>query len=196
MNSTAASRGTTSAVQSALDAAQRERDELVQRRDEVDQLIARLQPVVEGHAGTDTARRSAKRTGRTPPATTLSKTSRKKTGKNTAAAKPASATASTQTSSKKTSANKAGRTTSPARRGRNPASEVSRSDRLVQVIAESDQPLTTAEVRSRLQHDEPQVSSKVVSASLSYAQRKGRIRRTDDRRWMATPDETGSSQTR
>lgn len=192
MNSTAARRGTTSAVQSALDAAQRERDEIVQRRDEIDQLIAWLQQIVNGHAGTESARRSAKRTGRKAPATTSSKT----TGKKTAAAKQASATASTQTSPKKTPANKAGRTTSPARRGRPPASEVSRSDRLVQVIAESDQPLTTAEVRSRLQHYEPQVSSKVVSASLSYAHRKGRIRRTDDRRWMATPHETGSSQKR
>lgn len=192
MNSTADRQGTTSAVQSALDAAQRERDEIVQRRDEVDQLIARLQQIVDGHAGTGTDPRPATRTSRTPPATTWSK----KAGKKTTAAEQAAATASTQTATKKTSANKAGRTTSPARRGRPPAGEVSRSDRLVQVIAESDQPLTTGEVRSRLQHDEPQVSSKVVSASLSYAQRKGRIRRTDDRRWMATPDQTGSSQTR
>lgn len=63
---------------------------------------------------------------------------------------------------------------------------MSRSDRVVQVVAESNEPLTTGEVRSRLQQYEPDVSSKLASASLSYAQRKGNIRKTENGRWVAT----------
>ncbi len=157
MDSTAAREGTTSAVQSALDAAYREREEVVRRLEEIDRLIPRLERVVDGHAGT-AGQRSTKRTARKQTATT---------------------------SGKKTTKKAAGRKTTTARRGRPPAGEVSRSDRVVQVVAESEQPLTTGEVRSRLQQYEPEVSSKLVSASLSYAQRRGRIRRTDDSRWVA-----------
>lgn len=134
MDSTAAREGTTSAVQSALDAAYRERDEVVRRLEEVDRLIPRLQRVVDGRVGA------------------------------------------------------AGRKTTTGRRGRPPTGEVSRSDRVVQVVAESDQPLTTGEVRSRLQRYEPEVSSKLVSASLSYAQRRGRVRRNTDNRWVAAAE--------
>lgn len=156
MDSTAAREGTTSAVQSALDAAYREREEVVRRLEEVDQLIPRLQRVVDGHVGT-VGQRSTKRTARTHTATN--------SGKKTTKA--------------------AGPKTTTARRGRPPAGEVSRSDRVVQVVAESDQPLSTGEVRSRLQQYEPGVSSKLVSASLSYAQRRGGIRRNEDNRWVA-----------
>lgn len=155
MDSTAAREGTTSAVQSALDAAYRERDEVIRRLEEVDQLIPTLERVVDGHAGTG-GRRSTKRTAR----------------KQTATA-----------SGRKATTKSAGRKTT--RRGRPPAGEVSRSDRVVQIVAESDQPLTTGEVRSRLQQYEPDVSSKLVSASLSYAQRRGRIQRTNDNRWVS-----------
>lgn len=154
MDSTAAREGTTSAVQSALDAAYRERDEVIRRLEEVDQLIPKLERVVDGPAGTG-GRRSTKRTPRKQTATT----SGKKAATKSAGRKP--------------------------RRGRPPAGEVSRSDRVVQIVAESDQPLTTGEVRSRLQQYEPEVSSKLVSASLSYAQRRGRIRRTNDNRWVS-----------
>lgn len=164
MDSAAAREGTTSAVQSALDAAYREREEVVQRLEEVDRLIPRLERVVGDRVGTG-SQRSTKRTARKQTATS----SRKKTTKKAAGRK------------------------APARRGRPPAGEVSRSDRVVQVIAESDQPLATGEVRSRLQQYEPEVSSKLVSASLSYAQRRGRIRRTDDSRWVSASSEAGSS---
>lgn len=156
MDSTAAREGTTSAVQSALDAAYRERDQVVRRLEEVDQLIPRLQRVVDGHAET-AHQRSTTSTARKQTAT--------KSGKKTTKA--------------------GGRQRTTARRGRPPAGEVSRSDRVVHIVAESDQPLTTGEVRALLQHYEPEVSSKLVSASLSYAQRRGRIRRNADNRWVA-----------
>jgi hypothetical protein len=59
-----------------------------------------------------------------------------------------------------------------------------RTDRVVQIIAEADRPLTTGDVRSKLSEHEPDVTSKLVSASLSYAQRKERIRKSTDGRWV------------
>jgi hypothetical protein len=63
---------------------------------------------------------------------------------------------------------------------------------VVELIQKADRPLTTGEVRAHLLEHEPAVTSKLVSASLSYAQRKGRIRKTNDGRWVAG-GEAGSS---
>lgn len=159
-------------MQSALDAAHRERDEVARRLDHVDHLIARLQQAVDNGAGTATDKQPAEPAGQ--------KQAAKRSGKRTAPK------TTKQGSTKEGSAKTAGRKTPAGRRGRPPAGEVSRSDRVVQVVAESEEPLTTGEVRWRLQQYEPDVSSKLASASLSYAQRKGAIRKTDSGRWVAT----------
>jgi hypothetical protein len=181
---TAASNETATAVQSALDAAHQEREALAQRLEEVDQLIANLQQAADGGPGAPT-RQQRQRTARS---------GRKRSTKK-AAGKQGQRKQTTKTSKKTTTAGTQARrkTTGGARRGRPPAGEVGRTDRMVKLIAEADQPLSTGEVRSRLQQYEPEVTSKLVSASLSYAQRKGRIQRSADGRWAAASGAVGTA---
>lgn len=171
MDPAAAAAETTSALRSALDAARHERQALAERIDEVDQLIADLAQAAQNSAEAPQRQRSAgKRTGRKATGT---RSTRKQAAKK--AGKKSSRRAATRQGRKATT-----RGSSQTRQ------EPGRTDRVVALVDEADGPLTTAEVRSRLASHEPDVSSQVVSASLSYARRKGRITKTDDGRWTST----------
>lgn len=186
MDPAAAATDTESALRSALDAAYRERESLTQRLDEVDQLIADLGQAAEGSGEAPTHQRrstqSAGRTGTTKAAgkkgtkKSAAKKGAKKSGKKSA--KRAQRKATTKRAAKRATG------TSTSRRGASGGDGIGRTDRVVYLIAGADQPLSTGEVRSQLSNYEPDVTSKLVSASLSYAERKGRIRRTDDGRWV------------
>jgi hypothetical protein len=220
MDPAAASNDTATALRSALDAAYRERQALTERLDEIDQLIDDLSQAGEGTAQAPTRHSGATQAaGRAQPTTAgAKKTTGKKSATKTASAKKASAkkTGAKKTGAKKSGAKKAGakkasakktgaKTATPGRAtkasgtptsrkttGSAARQEVGRIDRVVELIQKADRPLTTGEVRAHLLEHEPAVTSKLVSASLSYAQRKGRIRKTNDGRWVAG-GEAGSS---
>lgn len=143
---------TMKALQSALQAARRERAAITDRLAEVDELIDRLAQVAGNGATSPQAARGGPR--------------------------PRSAA-----SRRRVSEQGAGRTGGRAYRRRQHGS--GRTDRIVELVAGAEHPLTTGEVRARLRRHEPDVTSQLVSASLAYAERKGRVRRTDDRRWIA-----------
>lgn len=197
MDPAATASDTESALRSALDAAYRERESLTQRLDEVDQLIADLSQVAEGSGQTPTRqRRSPRPTGRTR---TTKAATKKGTKKSAAKAAKKGTKASAKKSAKRaqrkaTTKRAAKRATGTTRRGASGGDGIGRTDRVVYLIAGSDQPLSTGEVRAQLSNYEPDVTSKLVSASLSYAERKGRIRRTDDGRWV-TVDAQRSGET-
>jgi hypothetical protein len=220
MDPAAASNDTATALRSALDAAYRERQALTERLDEIDQLIDDLSQAGEGTAQAPTRHSGATQAaGRAQPTTAgAKKTTGKKSATKTASAKKASAkkTGAKKSGAKKSGAKKAGakkasakktgaKTATPGRAtkasgtptsrkttGSAARQEVGRIDRVVELIQKADRPLTTGEVRAHLLEHEPAVTSKLVSASLSYAQRKGRIRKTNDGRWVAG-GEAGSS---
>lgn len=182
MDPAAAATDTESALRSALEAAYRERESLTQRIDEVDQLIADLSQAAEGSGQAPTRQaRATRQTGRkssTRAATTKgTKKSAKKGGKKSA--KRAQRKATTKRAAKRSARTSTGRG-SPGGEG-----GMGRTDRVVYLIADAAEPLSTGEVRAQLSEYEPGVTSKLVSASLSYAERKGRIRRVDDGRWVA-----------
>lgn len=191
MDPAAASTDTESALRSALEAAYREREALTQRLDEVDQLIADLSQAAEGSGEAPTRQqRSTRQAGRKSAATASTKSatkaakgtkkgakSAKKSGKKSA--KRAQRKATTKRAAKRPTG------TSTAQRGTSGGEGIGRTDRVVYLIAGASEPLSTGEVRTQLSEYEPGVTSKLVSASLSYAERKGRIRRTDDGRWVA-----------
>jgi hypothetical protein len=189
MDPTAASTDTASALQSALDAAYREREALSQRLDEVDRLIADLSQAAEGSSAAasrsprTTQRPSAARTG------TTKKTTRKSAKKGVTKGQRRKATTTGQrkaatTSQRKAAAKKGAERSAARKQSGGTGQEMGRTDRVVQIIAEADRPLTTGDVRSKLSEHEPDVTSKLVSASLSYAQRKERIRKSTDGRWV------------
>lgn len=121
------------------------------------------------------------------------KTSAKKAGAKKAGAKKASAKKAARGSASKATAKRTGKQTARKSTGSTRGSgDVGRTDRVVQLIAEADRPLTTGEVRSLLLQHEPAVTSKLVSASLSYAERKGRIRKSNDGRWVAATSSSAS----
>lgn len=184
MDPAAAATDTESALRSALDAAYRERESLTQRLDEVDQLIADLSQAAEGSGEAPTQRRSASPAGRTGTTKTTAKKGAKKSAKKGAkkGAKKSAKRAQRKAATKRAAKRAAG--TSTRRRSASGGDGIGRTDRVVYLIAGADQPLSTGEVRSQLSNYEPDVTSKLVSASLSYAERKGRIRRTDDGRWV------------
>ena len=220
MDPAAASNDTATALRSALDAAYRERQALTERLDEIDQLIDDLSQAGEGTAQAPTRHSGATQAaGRAQPTTAgAKKTTGKKSATKTASAKKASAkkTGAKKSGAKKSGAKKAGAKKASAKKtgaktatlgratkasgtptsrkttGSAARQEVGRIDRVVELIQKADRPLTTGEVRAHLLEHEPAVTSKLVSASLSYAQRKGRIRKTNDGRWVAG-GEAGSS---
>lgn len=189
MDPAAAATDTESALRSALDAAHRERESLTQRLDEVDQLIADLSQAAEGSGEAPTSqRRSPRRAGRTGTTKAAAKKGTKKSAakaakKGTKASGKKSAKRAQRKAATKRAAKRA-TGTSTTRRGASGGDGIGRTDRVVYLIAGADQPLSTGEVRAQLSNYEPDVTSKLVSASLSYAERKGRIRRTDDGRWV------------
>jgi hypothetical protein len=151
---------TTKALRAALNAARQEREELSERLTKVEQLITDLSVVLDSGAAAPSASRT-RRPGR--------KATRKRAGRKTAA-KRQTRKQTTRKAAKRSAAK------------RQPAG---RTDRVVEIVNRAGQPMSTGDVRSRLSDTEPQVSSKLVSAALSYAQRKGRIGKTDDGRWTA-----------
>jgi len=165
------------------------------------QAAGRAQPTTAGAKKT-TGKKSATKTASAKKAgakkTGAKKASAKKTGAKKAGAKKASAKkagvkksgAKAATPGRATKAS--GTPTSRKTTGSAARQEVGRIDRVVELIQKADRPLTTGEVRAHLLEHEPAVTSKLVSASLSYAQRKGRIRKTNDGRWVAG-GEAGSS---
>lgn len=192
MDPAAAATDTESALRSALDAAYRERESLTQRLDEVDQLIADLSQAAEGSGEAPARqRRSRRSTGRTGATKAAAKKGTKKGAAKAAKAAKKGTKASGKKSAKRAQrkattkrAAKRATGTSTTRRGAGDGGGIGRTDRVVYLIAGADQPLSTGEVRAQLSNYEPDVTSKLVSASLSYAERKGRIRRTDDGRWV------------
>lgn len=184
MDPAAAATDTESALRSALEAAYRERESLTQRLDEVDQLIADLSQAAEGSGEAPTQQRSAQSAGRTGTTKAAKKGTKKSAAKKGTkrsgkkSAKRAQRKATTKRAAKRSTG------TSTRRRSASSGDGIGRTDRVVYLIAGADQPLSTGEVRSQLSNYEPDVTSKLVSASLSYAERKGRIRRTDDGRWV------------
>ncbi|PSO46837.1 MAG: hypothetical protein BRC32_06050 [Actinobacteria bacterium QS_8_72_14] len=221
MDPAAASNDTATALRSALDAAYRERQALTERLDEIDQLIDDLSQAGEGTAQAPTRHSGATQAaGRAQPSTAgAKKTTRKKSATKTASAKKASAkkagakksgakkAGAKKASAKKTGVKKTGaKAATPGRAtkasgtptsrkttGSAAGQEVGRIDRVVELIQKTDRPLTTGEVRAHLLEHEPAVTSKLVSASLSYAQRKGRIRKTNDGRWVAGGEAASST---
>lgn len=167
METTDAVADTTQALRSALEAARRERDALTERLATVDQLIADLDSAVSGGATAP----AGKRAGR--------KAAGKRAGRKTSAKRATRKSAAKRRGKKATS--KASTRKRTARKRQGPG----RTDRVVEIVSSAGQPLTTGDVRARLQQEEPKVSSKLVSAALTYAQRKGRIGKTDDGRWSA-----------
>lgn len=189
MDPAAAATDTESALRSALEAAYRERESLTQRLDEVDQLIADLSQAAEGSGQAPTQRSSARSAGRKGTTKAATKAATKRETKTSAAKKGAkkSGKKSAKRAQRKATTKRAaqGATgTSSRRRSAGGGDGIGRTDRVVYLIAGANQPLSTGEVRSQLSNYEPDVTSKLVSASLSYAERKGRIRRTDDGRWV------------
>jgi hypothetical protein len=154
---------TTQALQAALDAARQEREELADRLATVDQLVADLSDAVG--AG-----------GRTAPARRGRKAATKRAGRKAAAKR-----ATRKRAGKRTTRKAAGRKRTTRRAGKRQGA--GRTDRVVEIVTGSARPLSTGDVRARLAQEEPQVSSKLVSAALTYAQRKGRIKRADGGRW-------------
>lgn len=198
MDPTAAAANTETALRSALNAANREREALAQRLDEVDQLIDDLSQAAEGSGEAPTRQAgSVQRTGRKGTTKAAAKKGTKRGAKKGAAkgatkgakksAKRAQRKAATKGAAKRAT------TTTTARRRTSGGEGMGRTDRVVQLIAGASQPVSTGEVRTQLSDYEPGVTSKLVSASLSYAERKGRIRRTDDGRWVAVTSSSGSS---
>ncbi len=187
MDPAAAATDTESALRSALDAAYRERESLTQRLDEVDQLIADLSQAAEGSGEAPTRQRRAPRPASRTGTKTAAKKGTKKSGAKTAkkGTKASGRKSAKRAQRKATTKRAAKRATgaSTTRRGSG-GDGIGRTDRVVYLIAGADQPLSTGEVRSQLSNYEPDVTSKLVSASLSYAERKGRIRRTEDGRWV------------
>lgn len=176
MDPAAAAVDTTKALQSALDAAQRERQVLTERIDEIDQLIADLSQAAEHSAHAPERQRSAgKRTGRKAATKSAAKSAAKKSAKR--GQRKSTASGTTKRSTRKTTSGGS---------KRQPRQQPGRTDRVVDLVTKAKEPLSTGEVRAQLTKHEPDVSSQVVSASLAYAQRKGRIRRTDDGRWTPT----------
>jgi hypothetical protein len=173
---------TTQALRAALEAARRERDALTERISTVDQLIADLDAVIDGAgAGPARGRRTGKRTTR--KASTAKRSSKKAAGKRStkkATAKRAGRKATAKRGTRKGASRKA----TGKRAGRRPRRQAAgRTDRVVEIVRSASEPLSTGDVRSRLSQAEPDVSSKLVSAALTYAQRKGRVRRADGGRW-------------
>lgn len=212
MDPAAAATDTATALRSALDAAYRERQALSQRLDEVDQLITDLSQAAEGSADASTRPQRSGQSGRArgtkaatkkaaagksaaKKATGKKTTAKKATTKKSTAKKSAAKKASGTRSQGKATTKRAGKRTARKSTGRSTGGgqDVGRTDRVVQLIAEAASPLTTGEVRSRLLQHEPAVTSKLVSASLSYAQRKGRIRKSSDGRWIAASGATSPS---
>lgn len=154
MRDSDAAADTSKALNEALDAARRERETLAQRLAAVDDLIASLAAAAQ-HEGSGAGRSSG----------SARKATRKKAGK--------------KTTRKRSSAKKSGG--KPRTRKRQ---ETGRTDRVIDIVTTSKAPLSTGEVRSKLSSAEPDVSSKLVSAALSYAQKKGRIKRASDGRWV------------
>lgn len=194
MDPAAAATDTESALRSALDAAYRERESLTQRLDEVDQLIADLSQAAEGSGEAPTQRRSAQPAGRTSTTKATKKAAKRSAAKKGAkkGGKKSAKRAQRKATTKRAAKRAAG--TSTRRRSASGGDGIGRTDRVVYLIAGADQPLSTGEVRSQLSNYEPDVTSKLVSASLSYAERKGRIRRTDDGRWVPV-EAQGSGET-
>lgn len=182
MDPAAAATDTESALRSALEAAYREREALTQRLDEVDQLIADLSQAAEGSGEAPTRQQSAARQAGRKRTTKAAATKGAKKGAKKAGKK--SAKRAQRTATTKRAAKRAGRA-STTQGGASGGDGIGRTDRVVRLIADADEPLSTGDVRSRLSEYEPGVTSKLVSASLSYAERKGRIRRNDDGRWVA-----------
>lgn len=188
MDPAAAATDTESALRSALDAAYRERESLTQRIDEVDQLIADLSQAAEGSGEAPTRQaRATRQTGRKSStkatATKGTKKSAKKSGKKSA-----------KRGQRKATTKRAAKRASTGRRSTSGGNGIGRTDRVVYLIADAAEPLSTGEVRTQLSEYEPGVTSKLVSASLSYAERKGRIRRVDDGRWVAIEQPAQSGQ--
>lgn len=167
------------ALQQALETAHREREALVARLDAVDRLIEDL----------GTAVGSPSRAARTQPATRKAAGAKKAAAKKKAGGKRAGgkraggkrATAkratSKRTDGKRTAAKRGGRRRQQAGAGR--------TDRAVEILRDAGQPMSTGEVRARLAEHEPDPSSKLVSAALAYAHRKGWVRKTANGRWTA-----------
>lgn len=195
MDPAAAATDTESALRSALEAAYRERESLTQRLDEVDQLIADLSQAAEGSGQAPTQRRSARSAGRKGTTKAVAKKGAKKSAakKGTKKSGKKSAKRAQRKATTKRAAKRA-TGTSTRRPSASGGDGIGRTDRVVYLIAGANQPLSTGEVRSQLSNYEPDVTSKLVSASLSYAERKGRIRRTDDGRWVPV-DTPGSGDT-
>lgn len=167
----AAADDTGRAVGSALEAARRERDALASRLEELDSLIEQLEQVSAaggGGAGGATRKRTRKQSKAT-----------KKSSKKSAAKK---ATRGRKAGGRKAGAKKAG---GRKRSSRSAGQGEGRTDRIVDIITKANEPLTTGQVRAQLAVEEPDVTSQLVSASLAYARRKGRLTRTDDGRWSA-----------
>lgn len=191
MDPAAAATDTESALRSALDAAYRERESLTQRIDEVDQLIADLSQAAEGSGEAPT--RQARATGQTGRKSSTKATAKKGTKKSAKKGTKKSAKRAQRKATTKRAAKRAARTSTGRGRGSG-GNGIGRTDRVVYLIADASEPLSTGEVRAQLSEYEPGVSSKLVSASLSYAERKGRIRRVDDGRWVAIEQSAHSGQ--
>lgn len=203
MDPTAASTDTASALQSALDAAYREREALSQRLEEVERLIEDLSQAAGGSSA------AARRSQRTTQRPTTRRTTKKAAGKGaqktvkkgqrrtTTKGQRKSATSqrkATSTGQRKATTKKATKGTT-RKRTAGGGQEIGRTDRVVQIIADADRPLTTGDVRAKLSEHEPGVTSKLVSASLSYAQRKGRIRKGNDGRWVPAGQQAQAAST-
>lgn len=161
MEPTDAAADTTKALEAALEAAYREQEALTRRLETVEQLIDHLS-------------RTATESATVRPA---AEPARSRGGKRSAAG------AARKRTGRKASAKRA-RTRSAKRSGRGRARQApGRTDRVVEIVNGADQPLSTGEVRAQLAQEEPEVSSKLVSAALTYAARKGRVRRHDGR-WV------------
>jgi hypothetical protein len=166
-----AAASTSKALEAALDAAQREREFLSQRLETVDRLIDDLSQTLSGSGDSQPSGRSAtKRAGGRRAAS-------KRTGRKRAAG--------TRKTTAKTSGKKATRKASTRKQAGGRARQrqaPGRTDRVIEIVNSADQPLSTGDVRAKLAETEPEVSSKLVSAALTYAARKGRIRK-DNGRW-------------
>jgi hypothetical protein len=154
---------TTEALQAALDAARRERETLAERLSTVERVIADLNHAVQGGARGGAGRRAGRK----------------------AAKKGATRKGAAKRGARKQTARKSARTGKRATRRPGRRRRAGRTDRVVEIVTASREPLTTGEVRSQLAGEEPDVSSKLVSAALTYAQRKGRIDKSQDGRWKA-----------
>jgi hypothetical protein len=152
MEPTDAAADTTKALEAALEAAYREREALTRRLETVEQLIDHLmRTAAESAAQPGAGGRGGTRTSRGASKRTARKAGAKRTGRKTA--------------------KRAGR----GRRRQAPG----RTERVIEIVSTASEPLTTGDVRARLANEEPDVSSKLVSAALTYAARKGRIGRQD-----------------